>query len=45
MPISSLRDNAHENTRADKAHAEPGVARNELPVDVPFAQDREEESE
>jgi hypothetical protein len=42
---SGLRNNTHCNARADEAHPEPGIARNELPVDEPFPEDGEEEGE
>jgi hypothetical protein len=40
---SSLRKNTHCNSRADEAHPEPGIARNELPIGVPFPEDGKEE--
>jgi hypothetical protein len=41
----SLRSDAHCNACTDEAHAEPGIARNELSIDVPFPKDGEEEGE
>ena len=40
-----FRSDAHCNARTDEAHPEPGVERNELPIDIPFPKDGEEEGE
>ena len=45
MADLSLRNDAHCNACADEAHAQPGIARDELPIDIPFTENGEKEGE